>query len=49
MHINHNESIDSDLLLFGQRLSHKFDEVIELLGGELEVFSDTIGSDSLLY
>jgi hypothetical protein len=47
MHINHNESVDSDLLLFGKRLSHKLYKVIELLGGELEVFSDAVGSDSL--
>jgi len=49
MYIDDNKSVDSNLLLFGKRLSHKFDKVIELLGGKLEVFSDAIRSDSLLY
>lgn len=48
MHVDDDEGIDGDLLLLGEGLPDQLDQVVELLGGKLEVGGHLVIGDGLL-
>jgi len=48
VHIYHDQGIYCHLLLFGERLTNQLNQVIKLLGGNVEVASNVVFGDSFL-